>query len=586
MQHDGFLFDGEARLGEHPAQSARATGLPDEIRHGTDAPEQAERKPVPERDDRVLAVVERDDQPAARREHARELRHAGAEAVRRLEVVEGRDRYADVELPVAEREPAHVRDDGFELRIASPGSRDDRGRDVDPDDPIPRCERRVEPDADRLVEEVGLEDASAVERREPSREQRSVDAVAVGAPESAAGGEAALDDGAPVVPGGVVRSGAPSIASENISVVPEARHRPRVAVVGGGIAGAFAAYFLARLGARPTLIERGEIGGQASGRTPGNLAPCYGAGIPGPLHELALASFRLHLDHADDLGIALHPAQRLQVALDDADVASLEAFRVPYDETPGFSARWLDPAEALVLEPRLTHSLVGGLLLEGSLRVDGGAYTKAAAKAAVALGAETLRAEALGLEKRGDRATGVVLDSGLLPCDAVVVATGPWCEWLDVPLPVEPVKGELLVVEVPGGAPPVDLARGKASACRAEDGRTLLGDTEDRVGFDDAPTASARSRILAGASAFLPAVAEARVVGHTAGLRPVTPDGLPIVGRLEPWENVCVANGAGRKGILLSTGLGLAVAELLVRDETELPIGPCSPARFVGAQAA
>ena len=66
----------------------------------------------------------------------------------------------------------------------------------------------------------------------------------------------------------------------------------------------------------------------------------------------------------------------------------------------------------------------------------------------------------------------------------------------------------------------------------------------------------------------------------------MTPDGLPILGRLDPWENVGVANGAGRKGILLSTGLGLAVAELLVRDETELPIGPCSPARFVGAQAA
>src|SRR5207253_1762358 len=158
--------------------------------------------------------------------------------------------------------------------------------------------------------------------------------------------------------------------------------------------------------------------------------------------------------------------------------------------------------------------------------VDGGAYTKAVAKAS---SATVLHAEALGLEQRGDRVTGIVLDSGLLPCDAVVIATGPWCDWHVLPLPVEPLKGELLLVEVPGGAPAVDHGRGNATAYRADGGRVLLGDAEDRAGFDDAPTAAARERILAGAATLLPALAEARVVAHTAGLRPVTPDGLPIV---------------------------------------------------------
>jgi len=380
-----------------------------------------------------------------------------------------------------------------------------------------------------------------------------------------------------------VRSRAPSIASENIFAVTGARNLQRVAVVGGGIAGAFAAYFLARLGARPTLIERGEIAGQASGRSAGNLAPCHGVGIPGPLQDLALASFWLHLEHAPQVGIPLHPTRRLHVALDDTDAAALETARAPYDETPGFRAEWLDAEAALAVEPRLNRELVGGLLVEGNRRVDGGAYTKALARAS---GAKVLRAKALGLEQRGDRATGVVLDTGLVPCDGVVIATGPWSDWHDLPLPVEPLKGELLLVEVPGGAPTVDLGRGKATAYRADEGRGLLGDTEDRAGFDDAPTAAARERILAGSADLLPALADARVVAHTAGLRPVTPDGLPIVGRVEGWENVCVATGAGRKGILLSAGLGLAVAELLVRDETALPIGACSPARFVGATAA
>ncbi|HEX6701485.1 MAG TPA: FAD-dependent oxidoreductase [Gaiellaceae bacterium] len=366
----------------------------------------------------------------------------------------------------------------------------------------------------------------------------------------------------------------------------EARDTPHVVVVGGGITGACAAYFVARLGARPTLVERGEIGGAASGRSAGNLAPCHGVGTAGPLQELALASFRLHLELADEIGVPLHPTRRLHVALDDADADALEAARRPYDETPGFSARSLSRADALALEPRLVSTLISGLLVEGNRRVDGGTYTKAVAEAAVALGATTLHAEARGLEERGDRVVGVVLDSGLLRCDAVVLAPGAWWDWLDLPLPIEPLKGELLLVEVPGGAPSVDLGRGTATVYRADGGRALLGDTEDRVGFDAEPTASARARILESVTAVVPALADARVLRHTAGLRPMTPDELPIVGRVDGWNNVCVAGGAGRKGILLGAALGLAAAELLVRDETALPISSCSPARWVGAPAA
>jgi glycine oxidase len=378
--------------------------------------------------------------------------------------------------------------------------------------------------------------------------------------------------------------------------VTDARNTPHVVVVGGGIAGAFSAYFLARLGARPTLVERGEIGGQASGRSAGNLAPCHGTGIPGPLQDLALASFRLHLEHANAIrrlaGVDVSPrsSRRLHVALDERDVVSLEAARGPYDTTPGFSARWLDPAEALALEPRLAPSLAGAMLVEGNRKVDGGPYTRAVAAAAVALGGGVVRAEVRDVVSAGDRVTGVRLDAGVLSCDALVLATGPWYDeparWLDTSLPVEPVRGELLLVELPGGALAVDVGRGRAAAYRTADGRALLGDTEDRAGFDDKPTVAGRDRILAAAAAFLPAVEHARVLRHTAGLRPVTPDGLPIAGFVEPWENVCIAGGAGRKGILLGAGLGLATAEFLVHGETALPIGACSPARWVGAPAA
>src|SRR5437868_4183453 len=159
---------------------------------------------------------------------------------------------------------------------------------------------------------------------------------------------------------------------------------------------------------------------------------------------------------------------------------------------------------------------------------------------------------------------GVALDSGVISCAGVVIAPGAWCEeparWLGEPIPVEPVKGELLLVEPPGGGLRIDLGRGRAAAYATAGDGTWLGDTEDRAGFDTATTPSARWRILAAVAEFLPVVEDARVLSQTAGLRPVTPDGFPIVGRLGGLENVCVAGGAGRKGILLASGLGLAAA--------------------------
>jgi D-amino-acid dehydrogenase len=80
-------------------------------------------------------------------------------------------------------------------------------------------------------------------------------------------------------------------------------------------------------------------------------------------------------------------------------------------------------------------------------------------------------------------------------------------------------------------------------------------------------------------------MADARVLGQTAGLRPVTPDGVPIVGMPGGWENVCLAVGSGRKGMLLSAGIGLTAAEIAAGRTTGLPIDQCSPERWAAAAA-
>jgi glycine oxidase len=365
--------------------------------------------------------------------------------------------------------------------------------------------------------------------------------------------------------------------------------KPRIAVVGGGLTGAFAAYFLARLGAEPTIIERDPIPGGASVHNPGGLNPLHGPGIPGPMQALALESLRLHVENwaeiarlsGVDFGAGF--VSRIFVAMNDREAAQLAADEELYRSTPGFSARVLSRKDLRRLEPRLTPDASAGMLGEGNARVDAGPYTRAVARAAGRLGAKELTARACDLRHSGGRVSAVVLDSGTVQCDGVVIASGPWCEaparWLGVPLAVEPVKGELLLAQPQAERLSTDITWGLIGAYQAGDDRLWLGGTEERAGFGVAPSASARTRILEGIHRLIPKLGPLRVIRHVAGLRPVTPDGLPIVGIPEGWANVCLAVGAGRKGVLLSAGLGRAAAELLVTGNTGAAIQGCAPGR-------
>jgi glycine oxidase len=362
----------------------------------------------------------------------------------------------------------------------------------------------------------------------------------------------------------------------------------RFVVVGGGITGAFIAYFLARFGADTTLVERDEIGAHASGSNPGGLNPLHGAGIPGPMQEVALEAFRIHLEHWDsvrrlsEIDFSPRRAARLHLAVDEQDVAQLERAKEPYDANAGFAARWLERKELVEIEPALDLTVRRGLLTEGNAKVDAAAYTRAVAQSAVKLGATVLRAEVEGLRHRGRRVTDVLLDSGSLSCDGVAIASGAWCaapaRWLDISIPVEPVRGEMLLVNAQR---PVrtDLAWRDAAAYGTGGAQVWLGGTEDRVGLDPVPSREGRASIVERVARVLPAMRQANVLSHVAALRPVTPDGIPIVGMADGWDNACLAVGSGRKGMLLSAAIGRATAELLTAGSTQVPIDPCSPER-------
>jgi glycine oxidase len=165
-----------------------------------------------------------------------------------------------------------------------------------------------------------------------------------------------------------------------------------------------------------------------------------------------------------------------------------------------------------------------------------------------------------------------------------VVALGPWTgeaeRWLGIAMPVEPLKGEILRMQPAGEPPAFDVSSSRASLYRRAGDQVWLGSTQERVGFDKTPSDEARERLWGGAVRLMPSMAEATLLQHTVCLRPVTPDWLPIVGRAPGWENAYLATGAGKKGILLSTGMGKAVADLIADGSTALSIDETRPERF------
>ena len=363
-----------------------------------------------------------------------------------------------------------------------------------------------------------------------------------------------------------------------------------VVIVGGGVAGCAVAYYLALSGVKVTIVEREGVGTQASGFSAGGLNPLQGLGIPGPLGPLAIESYHMHLNLWDELkqdtGIDYQGRiiSLVKVAFDGADLPDLQETDDVFTPVDGFESRWLDPKEVEDLEPRIAPGVIRGVYARGNAALDSYLYNLALVQAAENMGATVRSGTVHGLEKANGRVTGVLLNGSTISCGQVVLAMGPWSRqaeaWLDGYIPVDPLKGEILRLEIPGPPLAHDLAGGGGSLHPKPDGLVWCGTTEEWRGFDKETSGSARQTILEGAVRLIPDVAEASLVMHTACLRPVTPDWLPIIGRLPQWDNVYLATGAGKKGVLLSPGIGKSVAELMTEGETRLSIGNFSPARF------
>lgn len=326
-----------------------------------------------------------------------------------------------------------------------------------------------------------------------------------------------------------------------------------LAVVGGGVIGLSTAWRAALAGWQVTLFDP-DLAHGASWVAGGMLAP-LSEGWPGeelPL-ELGAASLARWPDFAVDLQADVFSAtETLTVALDAADAEDLRTI-ADWVGRQGHDLQLLTRSELRELEPSLARTARLGLRAPGESAVDNRRLLDALRRAVVGAGV-TLSDSAV------DR-----LDT--VDADQLVVAAGEQSVDLLPDLPVRPVKGEILRLRSrPGATPPparVIRARvhGRPIYLVPRNDGIVLGATQYEAGRDTAVTLAGVRDLIADAEALLPAIGEYELAETAAGLRPMSPDNLPLIGRVS--ERVVVATGHGRNGILLAPITADAVLALL-----------------------
>jgi D-amino-acid dehydrogenase len=252
----------------------------------------------------------------------------------------------------------------------------------------------------------------------------------------------------------------------------------------------------------------------------------------------------------------------------------------------GINAQVLTPAEIRELEPCVAGTPAGGVFYPGDAHCEPLRFVHAVGAAAVEAGAEVrTRTEVLGLRRRNGRVEGVATTSGELAADTVVLAAGAWtpglARALGLYLPVEGGKGYHVDLEAGAGDPqvPVWFHDSRVIATPLA-GRLRLAGTLELAGLDLSVDRRRVEAIRRAGNRGLIGMAERRSIEVWRGLRPCSPDGIPIVGASEAADGLVLATGHGMLGLTLAPITGRLVAEIVNGEQPSLDLAPLRPERF------
>jgi len=363
-----------------------------------------------------------------------------------------------------------------------------------------------------------------------------------------------------------------------------------VAIVGAGIIGCSIAFELAKAGMQVCVLERGGIGEESSAAAAGMLSGQHGVTNLGARYQLHVEARELHGRLADDLreqtGIDVGFCRwgLLELLFTPGEVRAADRCCAIQTQA-GLRVERLSREETLALEPALAPDLQGSIRYADEAHVHNGRLTIALAEAARRTGAELRSgAPALALIRERERVVGVQTPTETVYAEAVIVANGAWSSDLIRPLglmlPVKPMRGQMLAVRtVPRAVSQIIYGRHMYLVPRP-DGETLVGATVEDVGFRKEVTLEGLEELIQAGRHIAPGMMGQPVIRTWAGLRPGSPDGLPLVGPVAGQPGLILAVGHHRNGILLGPITGVLVKQWLV-DHVQSPhLALLRPERF------
>ena len=364
-----------------------------------------------------------------------------------------------------------------------------------------------------------------------------------------------------------------------------------VLIIGGGVIGLSLSWDLARHGQSVRVIDRGEPGKEASWAGAGILPPASWKAALHPYDQLRALSSELHPEWAAALaqqtGIdtGYRRSGGIYLARTPGEAASLIAWAGAAAEE-GVKIQRLNDRE--LEESGVRGQVLAAYLLPQEAQLRNPRHLQALHIACQRIGVEvTAGAEALDFEIRDNRLAAVITSAGPITARQYCFTSGAWtgnlCARLGIPLGILPIRGQMVLFNTSDPAASRGLAarvltrivtEGSRYLVPRDDGRTLVGSTEEEVGFDKSTTEEAIADLTSFARGLVPALENAAVEKTWAGLRPASFDGLPYLGSLPGLSNCFVASGHFRSGLFLSPATAVVMSELLRDEEPRIDLSP------------
>ena len=364
-------------------------------------------------------------------------------------------------------------------------------------------------------------------------------------------------------------------------------------VAGGGLIGASIAFELAQAGLHVGVFDAREPGREASWASAGIISPAPEGPAMFPLVALSKASAAIYpkfikaVEEASGQNVEYRPDGAMEVFW-EGDVREEISTLLAVYHGVGLRAEALTGERAKELEPGLMEEVQGGVLRPDESSLDNRALTQATLEAAKRKGVEIFAGNgATGIWKDSGRCKGLQLTSGNVEAKWTIIAAGCFSAKIEGAAPyapVSPAKGQMAVLRCEAVNIQHVLWSENIYLVPRNDGRILAGSTVERIGFDHDVTAGGMKKIMNGAIELVPGLAKARIEETWAGLRPDSPDHLPILGPTDV-EGLLLATGHFRSGILLAPLTAQLMREWITTQKMSADWERFSPMRFLETQA-